>query len=280
MILEIPGGVRVELLSSLRRRWILVCIFLFITLVGTALAYVKLPWTYQASSSIVFLASKNMAKSFNGNQYLAFNAALNQTADVVRYETNDLRTVNSLASRGYSSTYLVMDAIDTPGPVLIVTVTGHQPASVENTLHGVTNEVSAKLAILQSGLAPNFKIQDLVITFSPQPIRIKSKKARPLSVIAGLGLVLTIAVPTIVDAALLRRKDRKASLPQENAVLERKLTSSDRDRASRYRNARTNVGKPSEKPVAPREPDYRRQTTSSRNYERHPASPHSSGDRR
>jgi hypothetical protein len=270
----------VELLSSLRRRWILVCIFLFITLAGTALAYVKLPWTYQASSSIVFLASKNMAKAFNGNQYLAFNAALNQTADVVRYETNDLRTVNFLASRGYSSTYLVTDAIDTSGPVLIVTVTGHQPASVESTLHGVTNEVNTKLAMLQSGLAPNYKIQDLVITFSPQPTRVKSKKARPLVVIVGLGLLLTVAVPSIVDAALLRRKDRKASLSHNNAGPERELTSSDRDRASRYRNSRANANDPSAKPVPPREPDYRRRTTSSRNYQRQPASPRSSGDRR
>jgi hypothetical protein len=269
----------VELLSSLRRRWILVCIFLFITLAGTALAYVKLPWTYQASSSIVFLASKNMAKAFNGNQYLAFNGALNQTADVVRYEVNDLRTVNYLASRGYSSTYLVTDAIDTSGPVLIVTVTGHQPVSVEGTLHGVTNEVNTKLAMLQSGLAPNYKIQDLVITFSPQAIRVKSKKARPLSVIAGLGLILTIAVPTIVDAALLRRRDRKASAPQKNKDLERKLVSSDRDGASRYRNVPTNSDNPSGKAVPPREPDYRRQSTSSRSYERQPAPPSSSGNR-
>ena len=105
-----------ELLSSLRRRWILACILLVLTLAGTAYGYRKLPPTYQATSSVVFLAPKNMTKAFGNNPYLAFTSNINLTADVVRYETMDMRTAQLLAAEGYTSTYEVSDAVDTAGP--------------------------------------------------------------------------------------------------------------------------------------------------------------------
>jgi hypothetical protein len=195
----------VELMSSLRRNWILASILLVITLAGSAALYKKLPATYQAESSVVLLAPKNVAKVYGGNPYLAFNSAINQTADVVRYETNDARTVKALGDLGYASTYLVTDAIDTSGPVLVVTVTGHGKAVVEKTLGGVTNELTAKLSSLQQGITTNNKITDVVITFTPAPKVLSSKKLRPLSVAAGLGLILTIGIPVIVDSARRRR---------------------------------------------------------------------------
>jgi hypothetical protein len=193
-----------EILASLRRRWILAYLLLLITLGGTAAAYLKLPWTYQSESSIVFLVPKNVAKSFGGNPYLAFNTTLNETADVVRYETMDERTVDSLAQQGYTSSYLVSDATDTAGPVLIVTVTGHDQAAVEHTLQGVTNEVSTKLAGLQVGLTPGNLIRDAIITFTPKATVLTSKKVKDLVVALGLGLVLTIAIPVLTDAQRAR----------------------------------------------------------------------------
>jgi hypothetical protein len=202
----------VELLSSLRRYWILTCFLLFITLAGTAAALIELPTTYQSVSSVVFLAPKNVAKTYGGNPYLAFNSTLNQTADVVRYETMDVRTANSLAARGYPSSYLITDAPDTSGPVLVVTVTGKNKAEVERSLHGVTNEVSTKLNALQDGLTSSNKVTDVVITFTPKPTVLSSKKLRPLTLVIGVGLILTVAIPLIVDSALMRRRFRKEEL--------------------------------------------------------------------
>jgi hypothetical protein len=200
-----------ELLSILRRRWILAGVLFLLTLVGTAFAFTKVPWTYQSTSSVVFLAPKDTAKSFGGNPYLAFNSALNQTADVVRYETNDARTVNLLAAQGDTQSYLVTDAVDTAGPVLMATVTGKDKADVERTLRGVTIRISTELAGLQTYLSPNNKIRDLVITFTPTPTRLTSKKAKPLLVVLGLGIVLTIGIPVVVDAQRAgRRKDNSA----------------------------------------------------------------------
>jgi hypothetical protein len=191
--------------SILRRRWILAGSLLLLTLVATGYGLVKLPTSYQSLSSVVLLAPKNTAKVYGGNPYLAFSATLNETADVVRYETNDSRTVALLVSQGYTASYLVTDATDTAGPVLIVTVTGKNKAMVEHTLSGVTTEISTKLEALQADITPGNKIHSLLITFN-QPTPLTSKKARPLSVVAGGGLALTIGVTLIVDAMAVRRR--------------------------------------------------------------------------
>jgi hypothetical protein len=198
-----------DLWSSLRRRWILACSLLLLTLVGTTYALLKLPSTYQSTSSVVFLAPKNAAKAYGGNPYLAFESSLNVTADVVRYGTNDTRTVSLLSSEGYTATYLVTDATDTSGPVLIATVTGKNKAMVEHTLYGVTNEIGTKLEELQTNITPSNKIHSLVITYNQKPTVLSSKKARPISVVAGAGVALSIGIPLLVDAVLIRRRNTK-----------------------------------------------------------------------
>lgn len=195
-----------ELLASLRRRWILTSVLFALTLAATAAALVKLPWTYQGQSSVVFLASQDSSKPFGGNPYLAFSAALNETADVIRYEVSDQRTAQALAANGYSASYTIADAVDTAGPILLVTVTGGNKATVEHTLSGVTNEIATMLGQQQSGIDPYNQIHEQVLTFTTQASRLTSKKSRPLSVVFGIGLVLTIAVPAIIDAAVMRRK--------------------------------------------------------------------------
>ena len=198
-----------DLMASLRRQWILACVLFALALAIIAAAYVKLPRTYQSGASVVFLAPKNVAKSYGGNPYLAFNSTLNQTADVVRYEVNDLITASSLAAHGYGATYLVTDAPDTAGPVLVVSVTGHNKTLVEHTMYGVTAEISAKLQDLQSSLAPGNKVTATVITYTPQATVLSSKKTRPLSVIAGLTLILAIGIPVIVDAVVMKRRQKR-----------------------------------------------------------------------
>ena len=57
------------------------------------------------------------------------------------------------------------------------------------------------------------QIADLVLSMSPQASLSKSKKARPVAVILGLGLALTFIVPQVVEgrAARLRRQRDAAS---------------------------------------------------------------------
>jgi hypothetical protein len=194
------------LLSSLRRQWILATLLLLLTLAATVFGFLKLPLTYQSHSSVVMLPPKSVAKSYGDNPYLAFSSNLNIFADVVRYETMNAATANSLVAQGYTSSYLVSDATDTGGPVLDIVVTGHNKASVTRTLYGVTSEISARVKALQVGLIKNNLVQETVITFAPQPTALRSKKEKPLLVVFGLGLVLTIGIPVIVDAQRSRRR--------------------------------------------------------------------------
>jgi len=208
-----------ESLRTLRRRWILTSVLLLLTLAATAAAVVKLPWTYQSAATTVLLASKNAAKPAGGNPYLVFDGSLTLTADVVRREVMDPRTVLDLTNRGYQATYMVAAAPDTTGPVLLITVTGKNKNIVEHTLLGVTSEVNTKLLALQNNLAPDNRITALVVSLSPRATLSVGKKAKPLVVVLGLGLILTFAIPQIVDAQANRKRVRREIAAQpERAV--------------------------------------------------------------
>ena len=195
-------------LRILRRRWILTTLLLLLALGGTAGAYKKLPHTYISTSTVVLLASQNASKANGGNPYLSFSSSLPLTADVLRRELLDPRTALDLAGRGYTAGYLVTDAPDTTGPVLLVTVTGHAQAAVEHTLYGVTAEIGTKLQSLQANITPGNQIRVATLSVTPKAKLSISKLARPLVVILGLGLLLTFAIPLIVDAQISRRRPR------------------------------------------------------------------------
>ena len=122
----------------------------------------------------------------------------------------DVRTVNALAAAGYTGTYQIVDAIDTSGPVLTITVTGHDKATVEHTLRGVTDMIDSKLSSLQTGLNSVNTIRDLVISFAPKATSASGKKVRSLSIVVGVGLVLTLGITMIVDATIIRRRMQPA----------------------------------------------------------------------
>ena len=177
-----------------------------------------LPWTYTSQSTVVLLASPHASKVVSGNPYLAFDSSITLTADVVRRELMDPRTMQDLVSHGYTASYAVVNAPDTTGPVLLLTVTGSNKAVVEHTLHGVTSEVSTKLNDLQSSVASDNQIQDLVLAMSPQASLSKGKKARPVAVILGLGLALTFVVPQVIEGRAARRRRSKGDVISEPAT--------------------------------------------------------------
>ena len=227
-----------DLVSSLRRRWILASILLLLTLGGSAFAWFTLSPTYQAASSVVFLATNNAVKLAGGNPYLAFTSGLNLTADLVRYQTMDINTAQSLAARGDTSTYLVADATDTACLVLNVTVTGHNKANVEKTLLDVTNEISTRLNAVQASLNVNSKIKDSVVTIAPEPTLQKSKKVKPLLVAFALGLVLTIAIPVMVDGQRVQRKPKDDDTYPERIARPLSRAASDPRESVRSRHSR------------------------------------------
>lgn len=200
-----------ESLRALRRQWILTSVLLMVTFAGTAGALAKLPWAYQSQATTVLLNSKSASASVGGNPYLAFADSLTLAADVVSLEVMDPRTADALQASGYPDSYQVVVSTLYGGPILQITVTGSKKSTVEHTLYGVLDEVSAKLLALQGGITPRNQIRSLVVSVTPQASRSVSKKAKPLVVVLGLGLVLTFAIPQIVDGMVSRRRLRRAS---------------------------------------------------------------------
>jgi capsular polysaccharide biosynthesis protein len=190
-----------DIMKTLRKRWALTTALLMLTLIATAAALVELPWSYTATADIMLLPSKNLARSYGGNLFLAFNPTINETGDVIRYEATDMRTAQVLAAAGYTQGYTVTDALDTSAPILVIAVTGNDAGAVEHTLTGVVNKISTLLASQQSSLGPSDQIHDMVIASDPQASRVTSKKARPLVFVFAAGLLFSVAIPVLADAA-------------------------------------------------------------------------------
>ncbi len=201
-----------ESLHTLRKRWVLTLVLLVLVGVGAVGAAIKLPRTYDSTSQVALLASKTDSKMlYDGNPYLAFDDSLNVAADVVGRRMMDPRVVSTLAAEGYTGSYEVEDAPNSPGPVLIITVTDKNPTEAESTVRGVTDAVATQLSSLQSGVSQQDRITDMVLSISVNPTLSLSKMARPLAAVLVLGLVLVISIPLIVEGMSVRRRARGKS---------------------------------------------------------------------
>jgi capsular polysaccharide biosynthesis protein len=197
-----------EIMQVLRKRWALTTTFLILTIIATATAVVKLPWTYTSAANVLFVPSQNLARAYGGNPYLAFSTTINELADAISYETTDPVAAQALATAGYTQGYTITNALNTSAPILLITVTGSSAGAVEHTLTGVVDEVSTLLARQQSDYRPADRVHDTVIASDPRATRVTSKKARPLIAVLGAGLVFTVAVPILVDAVAERARRR------------------------------------------------------------------------
>jgi hypothetical protein len=77
---------------------------------------------------------------------------------------------------------------------------------VEQTLTGVTTAVKTQLAAIQQNYKPANRITSQVVSTQPTPKLLISKKARTIVIVLGLGLVLTFAIPQVVDAEVAKRR--------------------------------------------------------------------------
>jgi hypothetical protein len=207
-----------------RKRRYLTAALLALALAGSGAALRTLPRTYQSSSSVILLASRTAASPYGGNPYLSFSPSLTLAADAVSRELMGPGTILSLAARGFSASYTVALApytTSTTGSVLLVTVSGSDKTTVERTLSAVTRDVSVKLAQLQGKVTRYNRIRAATLSFSPQATLSVSQTARSLVPVIGLGLLLALGIPIIVDGQITRRRLRKAAKPQEAAAPER-----------------------------------------------------------
>lgn len=195
---------------TLRRRWILTSFLFLLTLAAALAAWVKLPGPYQAESMTVLYPSQQASKPNGDNPLLSFGGSLNVAGDIVLREVSAPSSVAQLAAHGYTSSFTIADDPSSTGPILDVTVTGKNQAQVEQTLNGVTAAVKNQLAAIQQSYKPANRITSQVVSTQPTPQLLVSKKARTIVIVLGLGLVLTFAIPQVVDAEIAKRRGSRA----------------------------------------------------------------------
>jgi hypothetical protein len=195
---------------TLRRRWILTSFLFLLTLAAALAAWVKLPGPYQAESMTVLYPSQQASKPNGDNPLMSFGGSLNVAGDIVLREVSSPSYAAQLAAHGYTSSFTIVDDPNTTGPILDVTVTGKNQSQVEQTLNGVTAAVKNQLAAIQQGYKPANRITSQVVSTQPTPQLLVSKKARTVVIVLGLGLVLTFAIPQVIDAEIAKRRGVRA----------------------------------------------------------------------
>jgi hypothetical protein len=191
---------------TLRRRWILTSFLFLLTLAAALAAWVKLPGPYQAESITVLYPSQQASKLNGDNPLMSFGGSLNVAGDIVLREVSAPPYTAQLAAHGYTSSFTIADDPTSTGPILDVTVTGSTKSQVEQTLNGVTAAVRSQLAAIQQSYKPANRITSQVVSTQPTPKLLVSKKARTIVIVLGLGLVLTFAIPQVVDAEIAKRR--------------------------------------------------------------------------
>ena len=203
-----------EVIKVWRRRAALTAGLVLLALASFAAALALFPATYQSQASVVLLASQAASRQAGGNPYLGFTPALSLTADVVSRTLMGPATVRQLASEGYTDSYTVAEPTYTTaatGSVLLISVAGTDPASVERTLHGVIGELDFTLVQMQRSIWPKHRITVSTLASSPQATLQTSATVRPIATTLVLGLIVALGLPVFIDGVLRRRKVRHAA---------------------------------------------------------------------
>jgi hypothetical protein len=201
---------------TLRRRWILTSFLFLLTVLAALAAWVKIPGPYQAESMIVLYPSQQASKLNGDNPLMSFGGSLNVAGDIVLREVSAPSYAAQLAAHGYTSSFTIADDPNTTGPILDVTVTGSNQSQVEQTLNGVTAAVKNQLAAIQQNYKPANRITSQVVSTQPTAKLLVSKKARTIVIVLGLGLVLTFAIPQVVDAEIAKRRGARGQRVNSN----------------------------------------------------------------
>lgn len=206
-------------LNIWRKWWLLTTALLILTLVGASAMLMDLR-TYQASSSVILLASPTDSKANGGNPYLSFNPSLTLAADAVSREVTAPRAEQALAARGFRDSYTVALApytTNTTGSVLLATVTGSNSAAVERMLQAVTGEIGVQLLQLQQqsqqGVPAHNRIRTATLSYTPGAALNVSQTARPVVTLAVVGLLLAFGIPVVADGLVSRRPARRHQAP-------------------------------------------------------------------
>jgi capsular polysaccharide biosynthesis protein len=205
-----------DLTKLLFRRWLISVPILLVSVVVLLVASQTVKPDYKATGHLIIvspaptaaaLANASPNKVHNPWEDLGFRP-LAQTA-VLKVQSADM--LKQLVDQGYSDNLTL--AVDDRSPVITIEVVAHSAATATATVREVIKNLDD--AVTQAQTVYGVQRDSL---FTAYPIdqgdsveTVTSTQKRVMAVIAGIGLVATVAVTIVVDAWLRRRAVRKAA---------------------------------------------------------------------
>jgi capsular polysaccharide biosynthesis protein len=200
-----------DLLDSLRallRRWPVTVALLAVTIAATVGALIAIPWQYESKATIVLLSSRKGSQPVGGNPWLAFDASLTITAEVISRSMSDERTLQKLKDEGKTADFTVGLAQDSRGPLLDITATGPDPTVAQATMETLATLSQQRLTETQqkSAILPDATIRAELVTSSDKAELTAEKKIRLLVIIFAAGMLLTIGIPLFLESLAQKRR--------------------------------------------------------------------------
>ncbi|MDX2545673.1 chain length determinant protein [Streptomyces sp. WI04-05B] len=208
-----------EIFRVMRRRWYVLLPGLLLTAGLVAAVVVVVPVTYQSQSTVQLMNSEKATRAYDGNPFLSTQTSLTGMADSLARNLNSDGSIRDLKSRGAKGKFEAKIADNAQGPLLWLTVTGTDKASVLASDRILTKYAGDRLKQFQEqqSVAPNAMIRMWPIV-DPQPPMAQTKTRLEYMIMAGAGgLVLTLAASFYVEARRRPRPQVQSEEPEQPA---------------------------------------------------------------
>ncbi|SOE07333.1 chain length determinant protein [Streptomyces sp. Ag109_G2-15] len=197
-----------EIFRVMRRRWYVLLPGLLLTaglIVGVT---VLVPVNYQSQSTVVLLNSQKATLAYDGNPFLSTQTSLTGMADSLARNLNSDDSLRELKSRGAKGTFAAKLADNAQGPLMWLTVTGTDRASVLASDKILTAYAKERLDQFQQqqSVAPKAMIRMTTIVPPQNPVAQTKTRIEYLVMAGALGLVVTLVAAFYVEA---RKRPRK-----------------------------------------------------------------------
>jgi hypothetical protein len=170
--------------------------------------------TYQSQSTVVLLNSQKATVAYDGNPFLSTQTSLTGMADSLARNLNSDDSLRELKSRGAKGTFEAKLADNAQGPLLWLTVTGTDKASVLSSDKILTAYAEERLEQFQrdQSVATKAMIRMTTIVAPQTPVAQTKTRLEYMIMAGGAGLVLSLVAVFYVEA---RRRPRRPAVTAE-----------------------------------------------------------------
>jgi polysaccharide biosynthesis protein PslJ len=201
-----------EIIAVLRRRWYFMVPITVLSLAAGFYLFRTVPLSYQSQSSVALLDSTAVAKlaPTYGNPISNAGGSLVVTADVLIRTLESSDSARDLQSLGVTDVYTVDFATDTSGPLLTLTVTGHDRAKVLKETNTFTTFASDQLKALQTAadIAPAYLVQATPVVLPQTPVSQAKTKIQDVVGVVVVGITGGFLLCFVFESMMLARRRR------------------------------------------------------------------------